>query len=164
MNTYSSSTTFPMAQSRGVVEQSTAPARTSALVWMIRVATRPWLSRRGWPAEPVAQAQTKLEWYGTRAGVAWPLGATFREYAALLAPQIANSESLPEIVELVERAQYGGYALHADEQQRLRMAGEQVWVQLRHLRYRYCEVAECEYAKAGEHADEPQHSRSLYAN
>jgi hypothetical protein len=88
--------------------------------------------------------QKKLEWYGTRAGVAWPQGATFREYAALLAPQIADNESLPEIVELVERAQYGGYALDTDEQRRLQMAGEQVWVRLRRLPYRHCEVAEWE--------------------
>jgi len=111
------------------------------------VATTPWLSRRRWPAEPVAQAQKNLEWYGTRAGVAWPQGATFREYAALLAPQIANNESLPEIVELVERAQYSGHALDADERRRLQMAGEQVWIQLRRLRYRHCEVAKWERAE-----------------
>jgi hypothetical protein len=37
---------------------------------------------------------------------------------------------LPEIVELVERAQYSRYTLDADEQRRLQMAGEQVWVRL----------------------------------
>jgi hypothetical protein len=130
MNTYSSSTIFPIVQSRDVAEKTTTTASTGALAWRIRTATRPWLFRRRWPAEPVGQAQKKLEWYGSRAGVAWPQGATLREYAALLASQISDNESLPEIVELVERAQYGRYTLDADEQRRLQMAGEQVWVRL----------------------------------
>src|SRR5262245_17271388 len=107
MTTYSSSTSLPVIQRNDAADERSSPSRTTAVVWSIRVATQPWLSRRGWPVEPVAQAQQKLEWYGTRAGIAWQPGATLREYANVLAPQLAENESLQELVELVEQAQYG---------------------------------------------------------
>ena len=133
MTTYSSSTSFPVIQPRDAAEQGAGPSRPTALVWGIRAATRPWPSWRVWPVEPVAQAQQKLEWYGTRAGVAWPRGATLREYAGALAPRLADNESLRELVELFEQAQYGGRPLAAHELRSLQAAGERVWAQLRRL-------------------------------
>jgi len=118
-------------QPRDAAEEGTSPTRTTALVWSIRAATRPWLSRRRWPVEPVAQVQIKLEWYGTRAGVAWETGTTVREYADVLAPQLAENEALHVLVELVEQAQYGWRPLAAHELRSLQAAGERVWAQLR---------------------------------
>jgi hypothetical protein len=102
-------------------------------VWGVRAATRPWLSRRTWPDEPAAQAQQKVEWYGTRAGVAWEPGATFREYAEVLAAQLAENEALHELVELVEQAKYGRRPLAVHELQSLQATGERVSAQLRRL-------------------------------
>jgi uncharacterized protein DUF4129 len=109
------------------VVSSAAPAQTRAF----RLGGA-WLARRRWPAAPVAQAQVKLEWYGVRAGVAWPAGATLREYSALLEPHVdSTAGALCTVVDLVERARYGARELSADEQQRLLEAGERVWAQLR---------------------------------
>ena len=119
------------------VVSSAAPARTRAF----RLGA--WLAPRGWPASPVAQAQMKLEWYGGRAGVAWPTGATLREYGALLEPHVESSaDALHTVVDLVERARYGARELTADEQQRLLEAGERVWAPLRRCPRRRCEVVE----------------------
>jgi hypothetical protein len=102
-----------------------------------------WLARRRWPASPVAQAQMKLEWYGVRAGVAWPEGATLREYSALLEPHVdSTAGALYTVVDLIEQAHYGARELSADEQQRLLEAGERVWAQLRRRPRRRCEVVE----------------------
>ena len=136
----SSSISFPVPQSRDVAEGVTTMSRTIALVWSIRAATRPWLPRRGRPIESVAQAQQKLEWYGTRAGVTWEPGVTLREYADALARQLAENESLRELVELVEQAQYGGRPLAAHELRSLQAAGEQVWAQLRRLPRRKLDI------------------------
>jgi hypothetical protein len=72
--------------------------------------------------------------------VAWPRGATFREFADTLAPQLAENESLQELVALVEQAQYGGRPLAAHELQRLQAAGERVWAQLGRLRRRKADI------------------------
>jgi len=119
------------------VMSSAAPARTHAF----RLGA--WLGWRRWPAQPVAQAQMKLEWYGVRAGVAWPAGATLREYSVLLEPQVdSTSGALRTVIDLVERARYGARELSADEQQRLLEAGERVWAQLRRWPRRRRESAE----------------------
>ena len=143
MTTYNNSRSFPVVQPRDVAEEAANPSRTTALVSRIRAATRPWPwpFRHSWPVEPVAQAQQKIEWYGMRAGVAWEPGATFREYADVLAPQLANNKTLRELVELVEQAQYGGRPLAAHELRNLQAASEQVWAQLRRLPRRKPDIA-----------------------
>jgi hypothetical protein len=89
------------------------------------------LARRRWPASPVVQVQMKLEWYGMRAGVAWPAAATLREYGGLLEPHVDSAaDALRTIVDLVERVRYGPRDLSSDECQRLLEAGERVWAQL----------------------------------
>jgi hypothetical protein len=122
------------------VVSSAAPTHTGAFRLGV------WLAPRGWPASPaspLAQAQMKLEWYGRRAGVAWPAGATLREYGALLEPHVdSTADALRTVVDLVERARYGARELSADEQQRLLEAGERVWAQLRRWPRRRREVVE----------------------
>jgi hypothetical protein len=125
------------AGSEIAVMSSAAPARIHAF----RLGA--WLAWRRWPAQPVAQAQMKLEWYGVRAGVAWPAGATLREYGALLELHVESiAGALCTVVDLIEQARYGARELSADEQQRLLEAGERVWAQLRRWPRRRHEIAE----------------------
>jgi hypothetical protein len=66
-----------------------------------------------------------------RAGVAWPAGATLREYGGLLEPHVdAAADALRTIFDLVERVRYSPRNLSTDEHQRLLEAGERVWAQL----------------------------------
>lgn len=113
------------ATSQNSVVLSAVPARTHAR------RLRAGLARRRWPASPVVQVQMKLEWYGMRAGVAWPAAATLREYGGLLEPHVHSAaDALRTIVDLVERVRYGPRDLSSDECQRLLEASERVWAQL----------------------------------
>jgi hypothetical protein len=88
--------------------------------------------RRPAPAPLVTQVQLRLERTGTRAGVAWPIGATLHEYGALIEPLLGTSiGALREVVELIERVRYGRGELREDEQRRLRAAEARVLTQLK---------------------------------
>jgi transglutaminase-like putative cysteine protease len=80
-------------------------------------------------SRPLAlRVQARLEQRGARSGVAWPPGATLREYGALLALRLDGAtDALGEVVDLVERAQYSNHALNDTEEQRLRNAATRLW-------------------------------------
>jgi transglutaminase-like putative cysteine protease len=68
--------------------------------------------------------QQQLEQYGQQRAVAWPMGATLREYATLLAPQVgAATAALAEVVDILDRVRYSPqHSLTPAETQRLQAA------------------------------------------
>ncbi|NTW01380.1 MAG: transglutaminase domain-containing protein, partial [Oscillochloris sp.] len=74
-----------------------------------------WLIWRWWVVPPLARALLRLERRGTRAGMPWPVGATLREYAALVALQ-------GDLVTQIELATYSGQILSGQQEVRLARA------------------------------------------
>lgn len=78
-----------------------------------------------WQAQrrtPLWQAQYRLERSGARAGIAWPAGATLREYAHLLELHGGPRTELHQAIGLIERARYGRQRLDQREARQLRQA------------------------------------------
>jgi transglutaminase-like putative cysteine protease len=134
-----SSQAAPIPPAPAPVAVSPPQQANGPLIWLVVLALVVLLTALGlrlrFPAAPaplVTQVQARLERHGARAGVPWPPGATLHEYGALLAPRLDGAvEALYEIIELVERARYGGHKLREEEQVRLRAAGELVWARLK---------------------------------
>ncbi len=70
--------------------------------------------------DPLALAAADLERIGERIGVAWPRGATIREYSDSLIAQVrTQSEPIQQVTNLIERGRYTGKTLTSYELARL---------------------------------------------
>jgi transglutaminase-like putative cysteine protease len=90
-----------------------------------------WMGRPRRMPTLAFEVQRQLERQGTRAGVAWPTGATINEYGALLSPKTgSDANALQEVVDLVGQARYSGQPLGDEAETRLRVMAERVWARL----------------------------------
>jgi transglutaminase-like putative cysteine protease len=99
-------------------------AGTAALGLVALAAIVAWRWR---PQRSIDRARRLLARAGWRRGVAWPTGATLREYAALLGPHLEHPATLDEAVQLLERAGYAGRTLSPAEEQRLLALVRKIW-------------------------------------
>jgi transglutaminase-like putative cysteine protease len=95
-----------------------------------------WMGRTRRVPTLAIEVQRRLERQGVRAGVAWPNGATLKEYGALLAPKTgSDANALHEVVDLVGQARYSGRPLGGEAETRLRVMAERVWARLGRRRW-----------------------------
>ncbi|MCG8346637.1 MAG: DUF3488 and transglutaminase-like domain-containing protein [Chloroflexales bacterium] len=124
----------PIALPEPSLLEHVQPYLTSILVIVVLIVAAtapPWrrLFRTGWnlfaPRRSLPDVvQQQIEQYGQQRDVAWPMGATLREYATLLAPQVgAATIALAEVVDILDRARYSPqHKLTPAETQRLQAA------------------------------------------
>jgi transglutaminase-like putative cysteine protease len=115
-------------------ENSRGPLIWAAILALVALLTFAGL-RVGRPRAPrslALEVQKRLERTGTRAGVAWPAGATLHEYGELLEPHAGGeTNALHDVLDLVGQARYSGQPLRSEEEGRLRAAAARIWARLR---------------------------------
>ncbi|HEU5099441.1 MAG TPA: transglutaminaseTgpA domain-containing protein [Roseiflexaceae bacterium] len=135
----SSTSTAPVPEPAPAPAEQPSDAR-GPLIWLAVLAIVAlltgagiWLGRaRPRPTRALAlEVQRRLERLGVRAGVPWPTGATLNEYGQLLEPKTgSDTPALHDVVDLVGQARYSGQPLGSDEESRLLLAAERVWLRL----------------------------------
>ena len=108
---------LPRVAWQPLLAPATALSLLAAVAWLV------WRAR---PAPAADRARRAIARAGRRVAIPWPAGATLREYATLLGPQIQQRAALDEAVALLERAGYAPGTLTPAEEQRLRRLSREV--------------------------------------